>query len=108
MRKITRQFTDKIADVMKTGEEKISNVKTVKMFGKEVFELNLFNEKLEKALDIGYRETKARGMQVYKSLQTVLISNIHFFSTFLRHDWIVWQHHNCQCFVLRWHNGGQQ
>lgn len=82
VRKITRQFTDKIADVMKTGEEKISNVKTVKMFGKEVFELNLFNEKLEKAVEIGYRETKARGMQVYKILQTVLISNNSLFQHF--------------------------
>lgn len=61
VRKITRQFTDEIASVMKEGEEKISNVKTVKMFGKEAFELNLFNQKLENALNIGYRETKARG-----------------------------------------------
>ncbi|XP_063707038.1 ATP-binding cassette sub-family B member 10, mitochondrial [Culicoides brevitarsis] len=62
VRKITKLFTDEVAQVMKTGEEKISNVKTVKMFGKEGFELKLFNEKLENALKIGYRETKARAI----------------------------------------------
>lgn len=77
VRKITRLFTDEIAEVMKTGEEKISNVKTVKMFGKEAFELNLFNQKLEKALNIGYRETKARGnfslFVIFKYLNKLLV-----------------------------------
>uniref|UniRef100_A0A336LSW1 CSON010602 protein n=1 Tax=Culicoides sonorensis TaxID=179676 RepID=A0A336LSW1_CULSO len=62
VRKITKQYTDKVGDVMKTGEEKIGNIKTVKMFGKEAFELSLLNKKLEEALTVGYRETKARAL----------------------------------------------
>ncbi|XP_053697104.1 ATP-binding cassette sub-family B member 10, mitochondrial-like [Sabethes cyaneus] len=60
VRNITKELMDKYAEVMKVGEERLSNVKTVKMFGKEKFENNLFTEQLRQALKIGYRETKAR------------------------------------------------
>lgn len=64
VRKITKKYTDEIAQVMKTGEEKIGNINTVKMFGKEDFELSLFGQKLDTALNVGYRETKARGLLI--------------------------------------------
>ncbi|XP_055544505.1 ATP-binding cassette sub-family B member 10, mitochondrial [Wyeomyia smithii] len=60
VRNITKELMDKYAEIMKVGEERLGNVKTVKMFCKERFENNLFTEQLLEALNIGYRETKAR------------------------------------------------
>lgn len=60
VRNITKELMDKYADVMKVGEERLGNIKTVKMFCKEKFENQLFAEHLLDALHIGYRETKAR------------------------------------------------
>ncbi|XP_052864946.1 ATP-binding cassette sub-family B member 10, mitochondrial [Anopheles cruzii] len=60
VRNITRELTDKYAEIMKVGEERLGNVKTVKMFCKERFEKQLFSEQLMDALNIGYRETRAR------------------------------------------------
>uniref|UniRef100_A0AAG5CZS9 ATP-binding cassette sub-family B member 10, mitochondrial n=1 Tax=Anopheles atroparvus TaxID=41427 RepID=A0AAG5CZS9_ANOAO len=60
VRNITRELMDKYADIMKIGEERLGNVKTVKIFCKERFEKQLFTEQLIDALNIGYRETKAR------------------------------------------------
>ncbi|XP_053661130.1 ATP-binding cassette sub-family B member 10, mitochondrial [Anopheles marshallii] len=60
VRNITRELMDKYADIMKIGEERLGNVKTVKVFCKERFEKQLFSEQLLDALNIGYRETKAR------------------------------------------------
>lgn len=60
VRNITKQLTDRIAEVMKTGEERLGNVKTVKIFGKEDHERALFDKKLTDALQLGYTETKAK------------------------------------------------
>ncbi|XP_062553770.1 ATP-binding cassette sub-family B member 10, mitochondrial [Armigeres subalbatus] len=60
VRNITKEVMDKYADIMKIGEERLGNIKTVKMFCKEKFENQMFSEQLMDALNIGYRETKAR------------------------------------------------
>lgn len=60
VRNITKEVMDKYADIMKLGEERLGNIKTVKMFCKEKYENQLFSEQLMDALNIGYRETKAR------------------------------------------------
>ncbi|XP_058446116.1 ATP-binding cassette sub-family B member 10, mitochondrial [Malaya genurostris] len=60
VRNITKELLDKYAEVMKVGEERLSNVKTVKIFCKEKFEIGMFTESLLDALKIGYRETRAR------------------------------------------------
>lgn len=62
LRNITREMMDKLAAVMKVGEERIGNIKTVKMFSKEEFENKLFSKELQDALEIGYRETKAKAI----------------------------------------------
>lgn len=62
LRNITREMMDKLADVMKVGEERIGNIKTVKIFSKESYENHLFSKELQDALAIGYRETKARAV----------------------------------------------
>lgn len=60
VRNITKEVMDKYADIMKLGEERLGNIKTVKMFCKEKYENQLFSDQLMDALNIGYRETKAR------------------------------------------------
>jgi ATP-binding cassette, subfamily B (MDR/TAP), member 10 len=62
LRNITRQMMDKLADVMKVGEERIGNIKTVKIFSKEKHENQIFTKELEDALQIGYNESKARAI----------------------------------------------
>lgn len=60
LRNITREMMDKLAEVMKVGEERIGNIKTVKIFSRETYENKIFSKELQDALAIGYRETKAR------------------------------------------------
>lgn len=62
LRNITREMMDKLAEVMKVGEERIGNVKTVKIFSRENYENKIFSKELQDALAIGYRETKARAV----------------------------------------------
>lgn len=60
VRNITRALLDKLAEIMKMGEERLSNIKTVKIFCKEEQECNLFLTHLEEALQLGYKEVLAR------------------------------------------------
>lgn len=62
VRKITRAELDKYAEIMKFGEERFGNVRTVKLFCREQKEVNDFNSKLNEALEIGYKETRARAI----------------------------------------------
>lgn len=62
LRNITRQMMDKLAEVMKVGEERIGNIKTVKIFSKEKHENQIFTKELDDALQIGYRESNARAI----------------------------------------------
>lgn len=60
VRNITRQILDKYAEIMKTGEERLNNIKTVKMFCKEEYENQLFDRQLVDALKLGYKDVLAR------------------------------------------------
>lgn len=60
VKKITKELLDKYAEIMKIGEERLGNIKTVKMFSKESYENALFSQQLNDALKIGYRDVTAR------------------------------------------------
>lgn len=60
VKNITKLLLDKLAEVMKIGEERLNNVKTVKMFCKEELENRLFTKELVNALDLGYKDIYAR------------------------------------------------
>ncbi|CRK97642.1 CLUMA_CG011027, isoform A [Clunio marinus] len=62
LRNITREYMDKLAEVIKISEERIGNIRTVKIFSRENFENKLFTNELMNMLAIGYRETKARAI----------------------------------------------
>lgn len=60
VKNITKLLLDKLAEVMRIGEERLNNVKTVKMFCKEEQENRLFTRELVNALDLGYKDIYAR------------------------------------------------
>ncbi|GAB0092994.1 ATP-binding cassette sub-family B member 10, mitochondrial [Sergentomyia squamirostris] len=62
VRNITRSLLDQYAGIMKTGEERLGNIKTVKMFCREEQESQLFLNQLYDALHLGYKEVKAKAI----------------------------------------------
>lgn len=60
VKNINKQLLDKLAEVMRIGEERLNNVKTVKVFCKEEQENKLFTNELVNALDLGYKDIYAR------------------------------------------------
>lgn len=60
VKNITKMLLDKLAEIMKIGEERLNNVKTVKLFCKEEREIRLFTKELENALSLGYKDIFAR------------------------------------------------
>ncbi|XP_075159273.1 ATP-binding cassette sub-family B member 10, mitochondrial [Haematobia irritans] len=62
VRKITRTLLDKLADITKSAEERLGNVKTVKIFSKEDLECKNYDNLLQDALALGYKETLARAL----------------------------------------------
>lgn len=62
VRKITRSLLDKLADISKSAEERLGNVKTVKTFSKEEEECKRYNNLLSDALNLGYKETLAKAL----------------------------------------------
>lgn len=60
VKNITKMLLDKLAEVMRIGEERLNNVKTVKMFCKEEHENRIFTKELENALYLGYKDIYAR------------------------------------------------
>lgn len=62
LRNITRQLLDQLAETMKVSEERLANVKTVKMFCREPQEAVLFKGLLNRLLGLGYQETTAKAI----------------------------------------------
>ncbi|XP_023162303.1 ATP-binding cassette sub-family B member 10, mitochondrial [Drosophila hydei] len=62
VRRITKTEMDKFAEVMKHAEERFGNVRTVKVFGRENSECAEYDKQLDEAIQIGYKETKARSV----------------------------------------------
>ncbi|XP_039233747.1 ATP-binding cassette sub-family B member 10, mitochondrial isoform X2 [Drosophila yakuba] len=62
VRRITKVELDKYAEIMKFAEERFGNVKTVKTFCREQQEVAAFDGQLDEALQIGYKETRARAI----------------------------------------------
>ncbi|XP_037812922.1 ATP-binding cassette sub-family B member 10, mitochondrial isoform X2 [Lucilia sericata] len=62
VRTITRQLLDKLADISKSAEERLGNVKTVKTFTKEEQECKAYDNLLTEALNLGYKEVMAKSL----------------------------------------------
>lgn len=62
VRKITTKVQDSLAEVSKIAEERISNIRTVKMFANEIRELNAYENSISEVLKLSYKESKARAI----------------------------------------------
>lgn len=69
VRKITKQVQDALAESTHIAEERISNVRTVKMFSQESKEMERYKGSIARVLKLGFKESKARavfyGMVMY-------------------------------------------
>nr|CAD7424362.1 unnamed protein product [Timema monikensis] len=62
VRKITKSVQDSLADATQVAEEKIANIRTVKMFSQEERENQMYAEKIQKVLELLYREARASSL----------------------------------------------
>lgn len=60
VRNITRDLLDKYAEITKSAEERLGNIRTVKVFCKEELESQSYLDKLTDALQLGYKEVLAK------------------------------------------------
>nr|ASS36019.1 ABCB10 [Samia ricini] len=58
---ITRKLQDSLAETSALAEEKISNIKTVKVFSKEQRECESYSRRIENLLQLAYKESLAVG-----------------------------------------------
>lgn len=62
VRKITKKVQDSLADSTHVAEERIANMRTVKMFSQEPREMLRYESSIKNVLKLGYRESKARAI----------------------------------------------
>ncbi|XP_076464201.1 ATP-binding cassette sub-family B member 10, mitochondrial-like [Babylonia areolata] len=62
MKSITRQVQDSLADATQLGEERISNIRTVRAFAHEERECAAYRQKIQDVLSLSYKESLARGI----------------------------------------------
>ena len=62
LKKISRDIQNSLAVVNTTAEERISNIRTVKAFGKEAREVEHYNTQLEDVLKVCYKESLYKGI----------------------------------------------
>lgn len=62
VRKITQKVQDSLASATQVAEERISNIRTVRAFGQESFENQVYSSKIADVLNLSYKEAFARGM----------------------------------------------
>lgn len=76
VRNISKELTDRFAAIMKNGEERLGNVKTVKIFCKENQEAQHFTYMLLDALSLAYKDAKARA--TFYGLVSSTVNSFHF------------------------------
>ncbi|KZC14834.1 PREDICTED: ATP-binding cassette sub-family B member 10, mitochondrial [Dufourea novaeangliae] len=62
LKKVSKDIQNGLAALNTTTEEKISNIRTVKAFAKEISEIKRYNSQLEDILKICYKESLYRGI----------------------------------------------
>lgn len=62
VRKISKQVQDTLAEAAQIAEERISNIRTVKVFANEHKEQARYSDAIKKVLNISYTESKARAI----------------------------------------------
>lgn len=81
---ITKQVLDQYAEVMKTAEERLNNVKTVKMFCREEYENKKLSAQLADALQLGYKDVLARSsFYCLVKSYSICFTVFHYYLSFL-------------------------
>ncbi|KAF5271185.1 hypothetical protein FQR65_LT05329 [Abscondita terminalis] len=62
VRQITKSVQDTLAEASQIAEERISNMRTVKTFSRELREIDTYSKAIKKVLSLGYKESKARAL----------------------------------------------
>lgn len=62
LKKISKDMQNNLAELNTIAEERISNIRTVKAFSKEINESNYYNSQLDNVLKICYKESLCRGI----------------------------------------------
>ncbi|KAJ9579752.1 hypothetical protein L9F63_004589, partial [Diploptera punctata] len=62
VRKITKSVQDSLAAATQVAEERIANIRTVKSFSQESLEKKAYSKKIQKVLELAYKESLARGV----------------------------------------------
>ncbi|OAD54816.1 ATP-binding cassette sub-family B member 10, mitochondrial [Eufriesea mexicana] len=62
LKKISRDIQNNLATLNTIAEERISNIRTVKAFSKEINEANYYNTQLDNMLKVCYKESLYRGI----------------------------------------------
>lgn len=62
VKQMTKNVQDSLAVLNSTAEEKISNIRVVKAFGKEISEINNYEIKLQNLMDLCTKESLYRGL----------------------------------------------
>uniref|UniRef100_A0A1A9VRV0 ATP-binding cassette sub-family B member 10, mitochondrial n=1 Tax=Glossina austeni TaxID=7395 RepID=A0A1A9VRV0_GLOAU len=89
VRTITRTLLDKFAEIFKSAEERLSNIKAVKTFCKEGYETNNFKDLLSDAVKLGYKDAMARAMffgLTGMSGNVIIISVLYYGGTLVVND----------------------
>uniref|UniRef100_A0A1A9ZIE4 ATP-binding cassette sub-family B member 10, mitochondrial n=1 Tax=Glossina pallidipes TaxID=7398 RepID=A0A1A9ZIE4_GLOPL len=89
VRTITRTLLDKFAEIFKSAEERLSNIKAVKTFCKEGYETNNFKDLLADAVKLGYKDAMARAMffgLTGMSGNVIIISVLYYGGTLVVND----------------------
>uniref|UniRef100_A0A1A9X5C2 ATP-binding cassette sub-family B member 10, mitochondrial n=1 Tax=Glossina brevipalpis TaxID=37001 RepID=A0A1A9X5C2_9MUSC len=89
VRAITRTLLDKFADIFKSAEERLSNIKAVKTFCKESYETKNFNDLLSDAVKLGYKDALAKALffgMTGMSGNVIIISVLYYGGTLVVND----------------------
>ncbi|XP_056390780.1 ATP-binding cassette sub-family B member 10, mitochondrial isoform X2 [Hyla sarda] len=60
LRKVSKLTQDSLAEAAQLSEERISNIRTVRAFGKEIVEMKKYDSKVDYVLELAYKEAFAR------------------------------------------------
>lgn len=62
VRGLSKSVQDSLAQATQVAEERISNIRTVRAFGQEEKEFLRYNDRIDHAMMLGYKESMARGI----------------------------------------------
>lgn len=76
------KFQDSLAVSNQVAEEKISNIRTVKVFSQEKKEMSLYEKKMNEVLQLSIKESFMRGLFFAMVTQNKYFNNYSWFTAY--------------------------